>query len=181
MTLAWSIINFAMDSSDNETKKPPNQFILYKKDVTESIVRKHGRLSLREVSKIAGQMWARETNETRQYYKKLATEKLNEHRERYPDFVWPSRSKSYAVRKKSSKSTSPTAPKAKSLSPRIQCASNSNIPKLVRSESSSPLLHRNRSMDIDFQTGWTPPPESIYEIIHRLNIQNYENAKHLIK
>ncbi|KAJ3340293.1 hypothetical protein HDU91_000877 [Kappamyces sp. JEL0680] len=72
-------------------KKPLNSFFLYRKAVREQIIEEHGVKKSHEISKIAGEMWAKEPESVKQLYQIKAQEQFEKHKQDNPDYKWPSR------------------------------------------------------------------------------------------
>ncbi|KAJ3272205.1 hypothetical protein HDV01_005859 [Terramyces sp. JEL0728] len=57
----------------------------------DEIIRQAGTTKGTIVSKVAGEMWKNEPKEIRDYFNKQSADAVNEHRRKYPDFIWPSK------------------------------------------------------------------------------------------
>ena len=69
-------------------KKPMNSFFLYRRAIKELVIEKCNTRNSHEVSQIAGEWWAKESPETKAYFRKLAADGHTEHKEKFPDFDW---------------------------------------------------------------------------------------------
>jgi hypothetical protein len=167
---------------ENGAKKPPNQFFLYKKDIVGSLIRKHGKKPNRILAKMVAKLWAKETTETKAYYTKMARLKVKEHMEQFPNFVWPSKSQGYQVHR--SQNSRPDSPCSKSMSPDVEregalkFESKDNTVIEMHSCLESKSIDSSRVLErFDgsvCQTGWTPPPESIFDILYNIQSSLFE-------
>jgi len=72
--------------------RPPNQFILYRKDKHAEIVARDGRaLANNEISKLVGEMWRTESPEVKAQYAVRALAAKNDHRAAYPNYKYQPR------------------------------------------------------------------------------------------
>ncbi|KAJ3311038.1 hypothetical protein HDV04_004458 [Boothiomyces sp. JEL0838] len=83
--------NKAITAQISSVRKPPNAFFVYRKAMLSQITKKHNTTKSHEVSRIAGQMWAKEPESVRSQYQKLAMIARELHLQKYPDFKWPSK------------------------------------------------------------------------------------------
>ncbi|KAJ3323033.1 hypothetical protein HDV06_002479 [Boothiomyces sp. JEL0866] len=81
----------AITAQISSVRKPPNAFFVYRKAMLSQITKKHNTTKSHEVSRIAGQMWAKEPEGVRSQYQKLAMIARELHLQKYPDFKWPSK------------------------------------------------------------------------------------------
>ncbi|KAJ3321018.1 hypothetical protein HDV06_004677 [Boothiomyces sp. JEL0866] len=86
------------NSKAHQVKKPMNAFFRYqgtnkryKAAMKDEIIRQAGTTKGTIVSKVAGEMWRNEPKEIRDYFNKQSADAVNEHRRKYPDFIWPSK------------------------------------------------------------------------------------------
>jgi hypothetical protein len=159
---------------DKDPKKPPNQFFLYKKDVAGSILQKYGKLSNGLIAKYAAEMWAAESAETKAYYADLAKTKVQEHMARFPNFVWPSKSTKYTGKKRLT--TKPTPPKVDAIyTLRDQDSSSEHSDEsfdcISQAWTSCNFWAQQPTFDAKLRTGWTPPPETIGDILSSVQFQ----------
>ncbi|CAG8841248.1 18041_t:CDS:1, partial [Gigaspora margarita] len=82
--------------------RPPNAFILYRKDKQFSVMNQYN-LSNCQVSKVISQMWKDEKNEIKLYYEKLANIKKLDHMQKYPNYVYKPIKRKKKTNKNSSK------------------------------------------------------------------------------
>jgi hypothetical protein len=75
-------------------KKPLNAFFMYRKSITDEIIRDHKVSKSHEISRIAGQRWAAESNQVKEYFAKLSADAFARHKELYPEYIWPSKKNS---------------------------------------------------------------------------------------
>ncbi|PVU94406.1 hypothetical protein BB561_002563 [Smittium simulii] len=73
------------------TPRPPNSFILYRKDKQEDVIKTNLGVSNKEISIIIGKMWKSESPETKEKYKNLAENEKNKHKKLYPDYKYQPR------------------------------------------------------------------------------------------
>ncbi|KAJ3234642.1 hypothetical protein HDU81_001297 [Chytriomyces hyalinus] len=95
---------------DGRVPRPPNAFILYRKDTQPRLVLEYkgkGRSS-RDFSSMVGQMWKNESPVIKAYYQSMAKDRLAEHRRLYPDYCY--RPKKDAAGKGKIKSKQPACP-----------------------------------------------------------------------
>lgn len=77
------------------TPRPPNAFILYRREKQPAIIAAQRHLSNAQVSRQISEMWRNESNETRLMWERLADRKKLEHMKAYPDYVYrPNKTKS---------------------------------------------------------------------------------------
>ncbi|KAI8902919.1 hypothetical protein BC833DRAFT_571139 [Globomyces pollinis-pini] len=88
------------NGTNSSVKKPLNSFFLYRKANRDRIVKKYNLTKSHEISKMAAQCWAVESEEVRAEYQKLSHEAYTQHKIDYPDFQWPTRN---APKKKQSR------------------------------------------------------------------------------
>ncbi|KAJ3267301.1 hypothetical protein HDU77_000014 [Chytriomyces hyalinus] len=80
----------ASEQVDGRVPRPPNAFILYRKDTQPRLVLEYkgkGRSS-RDFSSMVGQMWKSESPVIKAYYQSMAKDRLAEHRRLYPDYCY---------------------------------------------------------------------------------------------
>ncbi|KAI8839509.1 hypothetical protein BJ741DRAFT_94423 [Chytriomyces cf. hyalinus JEL632] len=78
------------EQADGRVPRPPNAFILYRKDTQPRLVLEYkgkGRSS-RDFSSMVGQMWKSESPVIKAYYQSMAKDRLAEHRRLYPDYCY---------------------------------------------------------------------------------------------
>ncbi|PVU89430.1 hypothetical protein BB559_005100 [Furculomyces boomerangus] len=73
------------------TPRPPNAFILYRKDKQESVIKSHSGVSNKEISVIIGKMWKSEPTDVKDKYKEMAEEEKRKHKKLYPDYKYQPR------------------------------------------------------------------------------------------
>lgn len=98
-----------MPASKNPThiKKPLNSFFLYRKSKRDYIVKTYGVTKSHEISKVAGTCWAKEPESVRNHFLQLSQVEHANHKEKYPDYKWPSRSSGARSKPASKKTKSP--------------------------------------------------------------------------
>lgn len=74
----------------SQPKKPNNAFFLYRKAMKAYIISTFGLSQSHEVVKQAAIMWRMESAEVKKKYKDQSNEEFARHKQRYPDYVWPS-------------------------------------------------------------------------------------------
>ncbi|CAG8534889.1 32683_t:CDS:2 [Gigaspora margarita] len=70
------------------TPRPPNAFILYRKNKQPDVVAQNKNLTNAEVSKVISKMWWKETEEIRFQWEKLADRMKLKHMQDHPDYVY---------------------------------------------------------------------------------------------
>ncbi|KAI8893851.1 high mobility group box domain-containing protein [Globomyces pollinis-pini] len=93
----------AKDTLRPHIKKPMNSFFVYRKAVRDKIIELHGSLKSHEISRIAGEWWAKESDDNRKRYQQLSQEMYTQHRRDYPDYKFPSSHDSKSKASKKSK------------------------------------------------------------------------------
>nr|CAD59615.3 putative mating type protein MAT-2 [Colletotrichum musae] len=68
--------------------RPPNAYILYRKERHQIVKNKRPDITNNEISQILGRCWNMETSEVRLYYKKKADEIKEEHKRLHPDYQY---------------------------------------------------------------------------------------------
>ncbi|KAJ3326014.1 hypothetical protein HDV06_002399 [Boothiomyces sp. JEL0866] len=76
-------------------RKPLNAFFLYKQSRKQEIIIQYGVKRNCDISKIASEMWKNENEEIKNAFTKQAEIAYKEHKEKYPDFIWPSKGKKF--------------------------------------------------------------------------------------
>ena len=71
-----------------EPPRPPNAFILYRKDKQSGIAIANLGITNNDISRIIGQMWRNETESVRQQYQALAERVKAEHRIKFPNYKY---------------------------------------------------------------------------------------------
>ncbi|CAG8795473.1 29221_t:CDS:1 [Racocetra persica] len=91
------------------TPRPPNAFILYRREKQPAIIAANRHLSNAEVSRRISDMWRSEPEETRREWERYADRKKLEHMQAYPNYVYrPNKNKSKVdKRRQQRKQTSP--------------------------------------------------------------------------
>ncbi|CAG8458782.1 3623_t:CDS:1 [Cetraspora pellucida] len=91
------------------TPRPPNAFILYRREKQPAIIAANRHLSNAEVSRRISNMWKSEPEETRREWERYADRKKLEHMQAYPNYVYrPNKNKSKVdKRRQQRKQTSP--------------------------------------------------------------------------
>ncbi|CAG8490257.1 9326_t:CDS:1 [Dentiscutata erythropus] len=75
--------------------RPPNAFILYRREKQPAIIAANRHLSNAEVSRRISEMWRSEPEETRREWERYADRKKLEHMQTYPNYVYrPNKNKS---------------------------------------------------------------------------------------
>ncbi|POG58873.1 hypothetical protein GLOIN_2v1434995, partial [Rhizophagus irregularis DAOM 181602=DAOM 197198] len=69
-----------------ETTRPPNAFILYRRAKQPGILTRHQGITNNEVSKEIGRMWHEEPAEIRMKFQKMADAAKQEHMKKYPEY-----------------------------------------------------------------------------------------------
>lgn len=75
---------YALDDFELSTKKSPNSFIIYRKEVFNNVKNNHLNKSSRELSKIIGEMWNKMPYENKLPYLQKARELKIDHEYLYP-------------------------------------------------------------------------------------------------
>ncbi|KAF5974111.1 mating type [Fusarium coicis] len=89
--------------------RPPNAYILYRKERHHSIKAQRPDITNNEISQVLGRLWNSETREVRALYKQIADQKKAEHRRQYPDYQYRPRRPSERRRRNNASSDSSTA------------------------------------------------------------------------
>ncbi|KAJ0125047.1 HMG box protein [Diaporthe amygdali] len=71
--------------------RPRNAFILYRQHHQAGVVLKYPGLANPEISKIIGELWREETEEVKNYWKRLAEEEKARHQRQYPQYKYQPR------------------------------------------------------------------------------------------
>ncbi|CAG8490967.1 7960_t:CDS:2, partial [Acaulospora colombiana] len=112
------------------TPRPPNAFILYRKDKQPGVVAQSKNLTNAEVSKVISKMWWKETEEERFKWDKFADRMKLKHMQDHPDYV-------YQPKKPGTKKTRKTSKgRGSSIS---QSSSTATFSAISNSTRSSPL------------------------------------------
>ncbi|KAJ3312033.1 hypothetical protein HDV04_003420 [Boothiomyces sp. JEL0838] len=74
--------------SEKRVKKPMNSFFYYRRDIKDKIVKEYGSIVSHDVSKIASECWRKESDEVKDYYKKLSAKAHAEHKANHPNYDW---------------------------------------------------------------------------------------------
>ncbi|KAH7200269.1 mating type 1-2-1 protein [Fusarium oxysporum] len=89
--------------------RPPNAYILYRKERHQSIKAQRPDITNNEISQVLGRLWNSETREVRALYKQMADHKKAEHRRQYPDYQYRPRRPSERRRRNNASSDRSTA------------------------------------------------------------------------
>ncbi|KAG1670242.1 Sex-determining region Y protein [Nymphon striatum] len=76
------------DKSKNSVKRPPNAFILFAKEHREELSKEHPHEENRYISKLLGRKWAHLKPEKKMEYYKKANELAQQHKSKYPGYVY---------------------------------------------------------------------------------------------
>ncbi|OLY79368.1 Silenced mating-type M-specific polypeptide Mc [Smittium mucronatum] len=76
---------------NKRTPRPPNAFILYRKDKQEGVIKMNSGVSNKEISCIIGKMWRKESEEVRNEYKERAENEKIKHQKLYPNYKYQPR------------------------------------------------------------------------------------------
>ncbi|KAJ3318522.1 hypothetical protein HDV06_000405 [Boothiomyces sp. JEL0866] len=71
-----------------EVKKPLNSFFLYRKHIKEEVILKYGIIKNQDVNKKIAELWAKESQETKDKYQELSLQEHIRFKENNPDFDW---------------------------------------------------------------------------------------------
>lgn len=93
-----------MDENDN-TRRPPNAFILYSKKYRTQIQQENPSLSNTDVSRLLGKMWKEVPNETKLQYKQRAAKLQEEFKKSNPNYTYRKARRKRALNDMLSKST----------------------------------------------------------------------------
>ncbi|TPX76682.1 hypothetical protein CcCBS67573_g02045 [Chytriomyces confervae] len=127
---------------DGRVPRPPNAFILYRKDTQPRLVLEYkgkGRSS-RDFSSMVGQMWQNESPVIKAYYQSMAKDRLAEHRRLYPDYCY-----------RPKKDTTSAKPKTKSKPPTTTACPYPTPTKPKRSRTNRRFTNRDSDSDSDFE------------------------------
>ena len=84
----------SIELNSNPTKekinRPMNSFMLYKRDKKHEILALYPGINFREISKIVADQWKMEDVGVKKRYSQMAAEESRMHKERYPDYKYPS-------------------------------------------------------------------------------------------
>ncbi|KAJ3270682.1 hypothetical protein HDV01_007506 [Terramyces sp. JEL0728] len=75
-------------SKENTLKKPQNSFFLYRRLMKDRIQALYGTVKSHEISKIAGECWAKEPIAVKSYFARLSLAAHNQFKETFPDYDW---------------------------------------------------------------------------------------------
>ncbi|KAI9144158.1 hypothetical protein BKA69DRAFT_916630 [Paraphysoderma sedebokerense] len=81
----------SLRSSKKRPPRPPNSYILFRKDKQPEVLAKYGGIANNEVSKIVGEMWRNASFEEKEKYNKLSKAVKEAHAKMYPDYKYQPR------------------------------------------------------------------------------------------
>ncbi|KAJ3318532.1 hypothetical protein HDV06_000415 [Boothiomyces sp. JEL0866] len=84
----FSFTNANSTRKDFDMQKPLNSFFLYRKDKKQQIIKEYSIKKSHEISKKAAELWAKESKEVRQHYKKLSSEEHFKFKQQFPEYDW---------------------------------------------------------------------------------------------
>ncbi|PVV05116.1 hypothetical protein BB560_000367 [Smittium megazygosporum] len=73
------------------TPRPPNSFILYRKDKQEEVIKNNPGVSNKEISCIIGSMWKSESKEVKERYRISSEDEKKKHKKLYPNYKYQPR------------------------------------------------------------------------------------------
>ena len=76
-------------------RKPPNSFFRYKNAMSQKIIEEYNVQKNSDISRIASKLWKEEDPAIKEKYNAEARNDFEEHKKKYPDFLWPSKAKKY--------------------------------------------------------------------------------------
>ena len=79
-----------MNFTPEKISRPMNSFMLYKRDQKHAILAKYPGINFRDVSKIVADSWKNEDPDVKKKYSLLAAEESRAHKQRYPNYKYPS-------------------------------------------------------------------------------------------
>nr|CAG8457761.1 464_t:CDS:2 [Entrophospora candida] len=137
------LIQFIIDETElqmrpslRKTPRPPNAFILYRREKQPEITAHYGNITNSKISKILAKMWRNEKDDIKMHWQRLADRKKMEHSQAHPGYVFSP--------KKSSNS------RASASTAAINRSQNENL-NLNSSSSLNPSLSPSLSSDIKFE------------------------------
>ncbi|PVU91441.1 hypothetical protein BB559_004131 [Furculomyces boomerangus] len=92
--------NYPM-TKEKRTPRPPNAFIIYRKEKQADVLKKNQGVSNKEISKIIGKMWREESQEVKDTYKGKAEVEKNNHKKKFPDYKYKPRKSKKNIRPES--------------------------------------------------------------------------------
>ncbi|CAH1765941.1 8791_t:CDS:2, partial [Entrophospora sp. SA101] len=131
-----------MRPSLRKTPRPPNAFILYRREKQPEITAHYGNITNSKISKILAKMWRNEKDDIKMYWQRLADRKKMEHSQAHPVHIDKSTSTTTIVAKPIATAATTTAtltpaPAAdtfiKSLLPQLSSSHDNNILNIIPS------------------------------------------------
>nr|CAG8460806.1 12701_t:CDS:2 [Entrophospora candida] len=77
-----------MRPSLRKTPRPPNAFILYRREKQPEITAHYGNITNSKISKILAKMWRNEKDDIKMHWQRLADRKKMEHSQAHPGYVF---------------------------------------------------------------------------------------------
>lgn len=103
------LANQVMDPDEgDQSRRPPNAFILYSQAMRSSVRQDNPSLSNTEVSRLLGKMWKEVPNETKLIYKQKAQKLQEEFKSQHPDYTYRKARRKRALNELLTKSTQGT-------------------------------------------------------------------------
>ncbi|KAI9297092.1 sequence-specific DNA-binding high mobility group box protein, partial [Neoconidiobolus thromboides FSU 785] len=68
--------------------RPKNCFMTYRQAKMEDILKAHGKINNKDISKLAGEMWNQEPEIIKEHFRKLAELGKIEHAKKYPNYKY---------------------------------------------------------------------------------------------
>ncbi|OMJ07695.1 Silenced mating-type M-specific polypeptide Mc [Smittium culicis] len=78
-------------SKEKRTPRPPNAFIIYRKETQSNVIKKNPGVSNKEISCIIGRMWREEPQSVKDEYKEKANQEKKNHKKMFPDYKYQPR------------------------------------------------------------------------------------------
>ncbi|OMJ21981.1 Silenced mating-type M-specific polypeptide Mc [Smittium culicis] len=76
---------------EKRTPRPPNAFIIYRKETQSNVIKKNPGVSNKEISCIIGRMWREEPQSVKDEYKEKANQEKKNHKKMFPDYKYQPR------------------------------------------------------------------------------------------
>ncbi|RHZ61901.1 hypothetical protein Glove_345g60 [Diversispora epigaea] len=128
-------------TTEKSPPRPPNAFILYRREKQPAILATHRHLSNAEISRYIASLWRNETNEIRLKWERFADQTKLEHMKAYPNYVYrPNKNKEKSEKKRNKQTTSTsTVPTYVSNT----SATTSSVPSIIVDSPSSNIFATN--------------------------------------
>ncbi|OLY82948.1 Silenced mating-type M-specific polypeptide Mc [Smittium mucronatum] len=93
-----SYINNKDQSKVKRTPRPPNAFIIYRKEIQADVIKSNPGVSNKEISCIIGKMWKAAPQSIKDEYKEKADQEKIDHKKKFPDYKYQPRKSKKAIK-----------------------------------------------------------------------------------